>query len=145
MFQRVSGKAQHTVCISGDLSVKSHNSSDDDALRKINQNIQKMCEERIDAVNRHQRGEQPSKTCKSLGTVRISLPPAPAKTPEQCTKPSSESMAPRGTSPRGRVTETDIIAEATATYQPTIGGIHLREAAQHHAAHITARFLTTFA
>ena len=30
-------------------------------------------------------------------------------------------MAPRGTSPRGRVTETDIIAEATATYHPATG------------------------
>jgi tRNA A37 threonylcarbamoyltransferase TsaD len=31
------------------------------------------------------------------------------------------------------VTETDIIAEATATYHPATGGIHPREAAQHHA------------
>jgi len=123
MFQQVSGKAQHIVCVSGDLSVKSHNASDDDnALRKINRNIQKMCEERIDAVNRHQRGEQPSKICKSLGKVRISLPPSPTITPEQCTKPSSESRAPRGTSPRERVTESDIIAEATATYHPATGG-----------------------
>ncbi len=56
--------------------------------------------------------------------------------PEQCTKPSSESRAPRGTAPRERVTESDIIAEATATYRPATGGIHPREAAQHHAAHI---------
>jgi len=33
----------------------------------------------------------------------------------------------------GIVTETDIIAEATATYHPATGGIHPREAAQHHA------------
>ena len=34
------------------------------------------------------------------------------------------------------MTETDILTEATATYHPKIGGIHPREAAQHHAAHI---------
>jgi len=33
----------------------------------------------------------------------------------------------------GVVTEEDILAEATATYQPATGGIHPREAAQHHA------------
>ena len=31
------------------------------------------------------------------------------------------------------VTETEIIAEVTETYKPTTGGIHPREAAQHHA------------
>jgi len=31
------------------------------------------------------------------------------------------------------VTETEIIAEVTETYKPTVGGIHPREAAQHHA------------
>ncbi|MCK4811893.1 MAG: hypothetical protein KAS74_06445, partial [Methanosarcinales archaeon] len=36
------------------------------------------------------------------------------------------------------VTETDILAEATATYQPKTGGIHPREAAQHHATHIAS-------
>ncbi len=30
-------------------------------------------QERIDAVNRHQRGEQPSKICKSLGRSRMWL------------------------------------------------------------------------
>jgi tRNA A37 threonylcarbamoyltransferase TsaD len=38
----------------------------------------------------------------------------------------------------GVVTETDILAEATATYHPATGGIHPREAAQHHAAHIAS-------
>ena len=45
----------------------------------------------------------------------------------------------------GVVTETDVLAEATATYQPKIGGIHPREAAQHHAAKIAARVLTILA
>jgi len=58
--------------------------------------------------------------------------------PEQCTKPSAESRAPRGTSPRERVTEEGVLAEATATYQPATGGIHPREAAQHHAAQIAS-------
>jgi tRNA A37 threonylcarbamoyltransferase TsaD len=31
-----------------------------------------------------------------------------------------------------------ILAEATATYQPKIGGIHPREVAQHHATHIAS-------
>lgn len=35
------------------------------------------------------------------------------------------------------VDENDVLAEATATYKPTSGGIHPREAAQHHANHIT--------
>ncbi|MDP2767135.1 MAG: bifunctional N(6)-L-threonylcarbamoyladenine synthase/serine/threonine protein kinase [Candidatus Methanoperedens sp.] len=35
------------------------------------------------------------------------------------------------------VDETDVIAETTATYMPKTGGIHPREAAQHHANHIT--------
>ncbi|MCX9085233.1 MAG: bifunctional N(6)-L-threonylcarbamoyladenine synthase/serine/threonine protein kinase [Candidatus Methanoperedens sp.] len=35
------------------------------------------------------------------------------------------------------VNETDVIAQTTATYHPTAGGIHPREAAQHHANHIT--------
>src|SRR5659263_91288 len=35
------------------------------------------------------------------------------------------------------VDEKDVIAETTATYRPAIGGIHPREAAQHHANHIT--------
>ncbi len=34
------------------------------------------------------------------------------------------------------VDEKDVIAETTATYMPTTGGIHPREAAQHHASHI---------
>lgn len=34
------------------------------------------------------------------------------------------------------VNEKDVIAETTATYRPASGGIHPREAAQHHAAHI---------
>lgn len=34
------------------------------------------------------------------------------------------------------VDENDVIAEATRTYKPTSGGIHPREAAQHHAAYI---------
>ncbi len=34
------------------------------------------------------------------------------------------------------VNEKDVIAETTATYMPTTGGIHPREAAQHHASHI---------
>ncbi|GEM_PF-1824294 len=59
-------------------------------------------------------------------------------TPEQCTEPSLESRAPRGTSQQGIVTEEGVLAEATATYQPKTGGIHPREAAQHHAAHITS-------
>jgi len=35
------------------------------------------------------------------------------------------------------VDERDVIAETTATYRPAAGGIHPREAAQHHANHIT--------
>lgn len=35
------------------------------------------------------------------------------------------------------VNEEDIIAETTATYTPPSGGIHPREAAQHHANHIS--------
>ncbi|HIH45337.1 MAG TPA: bifunctional N(6)-L-threonylcarbamoyladenine synthase/serine/threonine protein kinase [Candidatus Methanoperedenaceae archaeon] len=35
------------------------------------------------------------------------------------------------------VDENDVLAEATATYMPASGGIHPREAAQHHANHIT--------
>ncbi len=35
------------------------------------------------------------------------------------------------------VDEEDVIAETTATYMPKTGGIHPREAAQHHANHIT--------
>ncbi len=35
------------------------------------------------------------------------------------------------------VDENDVIAETTATYTPASGGIHPREAAQHHANHIT--------
>jgi N6-L-threonylcarbamoyladenine synthase/protein kinase Bud32 len=35
------------------------------------------------------------------------------------------------------VDEYDVIAETTATYRPASGGIHPREAAQHHANHIT--------
>ena len=35
------------------------------------------------------------------------------------------------------VDEKDVIAETTATYRPAAGGIHPREAAQHHANHIT--------
>jgi len=31
------------------------------------------------------------------------------------------------------VTETEVIAEVTETYKPETGGIHPREAAQHHA------------
>jgi len=38
----------------------------------------------------------------------------------------------------GVVTETEVLAEATATYRPKIGGIHPREAAQHHATHIAS-------
>lgn len=34
------------------------------------------------------------------------------------------------------VDEDDVIAETTATYKPLTGGIHPREAAQHHANHI---------
>lgn len=34
------------------------------------------------------------------------------------------------------VDEKDVIAETTATYRPAAGGIHPREAAQHHANHI---------
>jgi universal protein Kae1 len=34
------------------------------------------------------------------------------------------------------VDENDVIAETTATYMPLTGGIHPREAAQHHANHI---------
>jgi N6-L-threonylcarbamoyladenine synthase len=34
------------------------------------------------------------------------------------------------------VDEDDVIAETTATYKPLTGGIHPREAAQHHASHI---------
>ncbi len=35
------------------------------------------------------------------------------------------------------VDENDVIGETTATYRPDTGGIHPREAAQHHANHIT--------
>ncbi len=35
------------------------------------------------------------------------------------------------------VDENDVIAETTATYAPPTGGIHPREAAQHHANHIS--------
>ena len=35
------------------------------------------------------------------------------------------------------VDEKDVIVETTATYRPAAGGIHPREAAQHHANHIT--------
>ena len=35
------------------------------------------------------------------------------------------------------VDEKDVIAQTTATYSPAAGGIHPREAAQHHANHIT--------
>ena len=38
----------------------------------------------------------------------------------------------------GIVTKKKILAEATATYRPKTGGIHPREAAQHHAAHIAS-------
>ncbi len=38
----------------------------------------------------------------------------------------------------GIVTEEGVLAEATATYQPATGGIHPREAAQHHATHIAS-------
>ena len=38
----------------------------------------------------------------------------------------------------GIVTEEGVLAEATATYQPKIDGIHPREAAQHHATHIAS-------
>jgi len=38
----------------------------------------------------------------------------------------------------GVVTETEVLSEATATYRPKIGGIHPREAAQHHATHIAS-------
>ncbi|WNY28600.1 tRNA N6-adenosine threonylcarbamoyltransferase, mitochondrial [Methanimicrococcus stummii] len=34
------------------------------------------------------------------------------------------------------VNEDDVIAESTRTYKPAAGGIHPREAAQHHAAHV---------
>src|SRR3972149_428404 len=34
------------------------------------------------------------------------------------------------------VNDKDVIAETTATYKPATGGIHPREAAQHHANHI---------
>ena len=34
------------------------------------------------------------------------------------------------------VNENDVIAEAVRTYKPAAGGIHPREAAQHHAAHV---------
>ena len=34
------------------------------------------------------------------------------------------------------VDDKDVIAETTATYKPATGGIHPREAAQHHANHI---------
>ncbi len=36
------------------------------------------------------------------------------------------------------VDETDVISEAAATYQPKYGGIHPREAAQHHATELKA-------
>ncbi len=35
------------------------------------------------------------------------------------------------------VDENDVIAETTATYTPATGGIHPREAAQHHANHVS--------
>ncbi|HEY9245920.1 MAG TPA: tRNA (adenosine(37)-N6)-threonylcarbamoyltransferase complex transferase subunit TsaD, partial [Candidatus Methanoperedens sp.] len=35
------------------------------------------------------------------------------------------------------VNESDVIAQTTATYSPPSGGIHPREAAQHHADHIS--------
>lgn len=35
------------------------------------------------------------------------------------------------------VEENDVLAETTATYRPASGGIHPREAAQHHASHIS--------
>jgi len=35
------------------------------------------------------------------------------------------------------VDDNDVIAQTTATYRPRTGGIHPREAAQHHADHIT--------
>ncbi|MEA3325431.1 MAG: bifunctional N(6)-L-threonylcarbamoyladenine synthase/serine/threonine protein kinase [Euryarchaeota archaeon] len=38
----------------------------------------------------------------------------------------------------GVVTEEAVLAEATATYRPKTGGIHPREAAQHHATHIAS-------
>ena len=43
------------------------------------------------------------------------------------------------------VNETEIIVEVTETYKPEIGGIHPREAAQHHAkyaASVIKRLLT---
>ena len=36
------------------------------------------------------------------------------------------------------VDEKNVVIEKTATYKPATGGIHPREAAQHHASHITA-------
>jgi len=45
----------------------------------------------------------------------------------------------------GVVTETDVLTEVTATHQPKTGGIHSREAAQHHAIHTAVRVLTTLA
>ena len=34
------------------------------------------------------------------------------------------------------VDENDVIVESTATYKPPTGGIHPREASQHHADHV---------
>jgi len=42
------------------------------------------------------------------------------------------------------VNETDVLVETTATYKPPSGGIHPREAAQHHAAHIAEVVRETF-
>ena len=42
------------------------------------------------------------------------------------------------------VDEKDVIAETTATYRPAAGGIHPREAAQHHATHIAEVVRETF-
>ena len=73
-----------------------------------------MCEARIDAVNRHQRGEQPSKIYKSLGKVRISLPPPLA---HHNTRTMHQTILEiEGTALNlfaGVVTKSDIIAEAT--------------------------------
>jgi len=41
------------------------------------------------------------------------------------------------------VDENDLIAETTATYKPATGGIHPREAAQHHANHISGVVMKT--
>jgi len=39
------------------------------------------------------------------------------------------------------VDEEDVIAEENATYVPAKGGIHPREAAQHHAEHTWLRYV----